>query len=270
MADSPVQPDVSGPFGLECDACGESVFRRDADRYSDGEEDYCPGCGARVVVNIDNGPVDEEDWSANAFVYEHGGEVVTRLRAEVKRLTAALADEEGAHAMTAANFEGYVEDAEARLAERPSRVRGRLTPGRTATGEIALWCLALWSGRPDPSEWEYGDGTPFDMGAAVADAHAAFTSLRDVVDRLTRERDALLARVAEAKRPCEEVETTPTVPGLYWRRIRGLDDRAWSWAPAEVYRGPDGQLMTNGYSIDGLAWGPRLVPPQEPDTEPTP
>ena len=44
--------------------------------------------------------------------------LVSELRAEVDRLTAALADEEGAHAMTQNNFEEYVEDAECRLDEQ--------------------------------------------------------------------------------------------------------------------------------------------------------
>jgi hypothetical protein len=140
-----------------------------------------------------------------------GGQMA-ELRARAERAESALAEQE-------------------EITERPSRVRGRLTPGRTATGEIALWCLALWSGRPDPSEWEYGDGTPFDMGAAVADAHAAFTSLSAVVERLTRERDALLARVAEAKRPCEEVESDTTQPDPLSDTARSRFAEPWPACP---------------------------------------
>lgn len=63
---------------------------------------------------------------------------------------------------------------------------------------------------------------------------------------------------------------TPTEPGFYWRRAFRFGDSGvfgWAWVPAEVYRpygsSPDAPLMTNGYSVDGVHWGPRLVPPSD-------
>lgn len=64
-----------------------------------------------------------------------------------------------------------------------------------------LWTLALFAGQPDPDAWEFGDGTPVDLGSAVVETNAVLELLTVAlgqsklkVDRLTR---ALAAERAE-------------------------------------------------------------------------
>jgi rRNA maturation protein Nop10 len=55
-------------FSLDCPECGEDVFVRQANEFTDGEEETCSGCGSRVMVTCDS------ETPATAVLREEDGD----------------------------------------------------------------------------------------------------------------------------------------------------------------------------------------------------
>lgn len=215
--------DTPEAYSLDCPDCSCSVFVREVNEFTDGEDEHCPECGSLVMVSADS-------ESLGVMVVEHGGAVVARLRAEVERLTSdakqnrAYVDKATEDAMGAtqlamdsrATIERLTAQLEALdLQDEVERLeatdREELHPKCLARGE----CERAYSGPMPGCSGRclklYPDETPREKDRG---AHA-----KAEVERLTAQLEAIRVRVM-GDSPCSNL--APYVSGA----IDGLQDEA--------------------------------------------